>query len=173
MANVLVRESSLQSIADAIRGKNGTENTYKPSQMAEAIEAISGGGGITPTGTKQISIISNGTTTEDVTDYAHAEITVNVPSSGGGYTFDWASSSQVITIGANSVTNTQEAKSYFESYTYDYVLILSPLTVNNQFVGFSTTLPLRYKNGAIVNTVVGTNYDCALVEGTQYLILSK
>ena len=37
--------------------------------------------GITPTGTKQISITQNGTTTEDVTNYASAEITVNV--SGG------------------------------------------------------------------------------------------
>lgn len=36
-------------------------------------------GGITPTGTKQISITSNGTTTEDITNYADAEITVNVP----------------------------------------------------------------------------------------------
>lgn len=110
MANVLVQESSLQDIADAIRAKNGTQNTYKPSQMPEAIEAISGGGitptgtinittngthdvtnyasanvavptGSTPTGTKQISITENGTTTEDVTNYASAEISVNV--SGG------------------------------------------------------------------------------------------
>lgn len=114
MANVLVQESSLSAIADAIREKNGTQNTYKPAQMASAIEAISGGGitptgtinittngthdvtqyasanvnvptgGSTPTGTKQISITENGTTTEDVTNYASAEITVNVPSSGGG-----------------------------------------------------------------------------------------
>lgn len=40
-----------------------------------------GGGGITPTGTKQISITQNGTTTEDVTNYANAEITVNVSGS--------------------------------------------------------------------------------------------
>ena len=72
MANVLVQESSLQDIADAIRTKNGTQNTYKPSQMADAIEAISGGG-ITPTGT--INITTNGT--HDVTSYASAS--VNVP----------------------------------------------------------------------------------------------
>lgn len=79
MANVLVESNSLQDIADAIRTKNGTQNTYKPSQMADAIENLPSGGG---TGTKQISITENGTTTEDVSAYASAEITVNVPSSG-------------------------------------------------------------------------------------------
>lgn len=37
--------------------------------------------GTTPTGTKQINITSNGTTTEDVTNYATASITVAVPTS--------------------------------------------------------------------------------------------
>lgn len=36
-----------------------------------------------PTGTKQISITQNGTTTEDVAAYANAEITVNVQGGGG------------------------------------------------------------------------------------------
>lgn len=40
MANVLVQESSLSDIADAIRAKNGTNNTYKPAQMAGAIRDI-------------------------------------------------------------------------------------------------------------------------------------
>lgn len=43
MARVLINESNLENIADAIRGKNGTQNTYTPSQMASAISAISGG----------------------------------------------------------------------------------------------------------------------------------
>ena len=111
MPNVLVQESSLQDIADAIRSKNGTQDTYKPAEMADAIEAISGGGitptgtksitengtydvtafasaqvdvpTVTPTGTKQISITQNGTTTEDVTNYANAEITVDVSGGSG------------------------------------------------------------------------------------------
>lgn len=162
MANVLVDETALQDIADAIRTKNGTQNTYKPGQMADAIEAIPSGGitptgtvninsngthnvaqyasanvnvpnsyaasdegkvvsngalvaqgsdsvtqngtvdttliksltvnvptGSTPTGTKQISITQNGTVTEDVTNYASAEISVNVSSGGGDEDIDW------------------------------------------------------------------------------------
>lgn len=45
MSKVLVNESSLTGIANAIRGKNGSTDTYKPSEMAAAITAISGGGG--------------------------------------------------------------------------------------------------------------------------------
>lgn len=44
MGNVLVEASSLSAIADAIRDKLDTEDTYKPAEMAEAIESISGGG---------------------------------------------------------------------------------------------------------------------------------
>lgn len=45
MANVLVQDSSLTAIADAIRGKNGTTNTYKPGEMADAIINLPSGGG--------------------------------------------------------------------------------------------------------------------------------
>ena len=77
MTNVLVDDSYLSDIADSIRAKLGVQDTYKPSEMADAIDDI--GGGVTPTGTKQISITENGTTTEDVTNYASAQITVAVP----------------------------------------------------------------------------------------------
>ena len=45
MAKVLVNESSLSGIADAIRGKNGSTDTYMPNEMAAAITAIETGGG--------------------------------------------------------------------------------------------------------------------------------
>lgn len=79
MAKVLITEGYLSDIADAIREKKSSEDTYTPAEMADAIESIQTG--ITPTGTKSVSITSNGTTTEDVTNYASVEIAVNVPSS--------------------------------------------------------------------------------------------
>lgn len=44
MANtpVVVMDDTMTSIASAIRGKNGSSDTYKPSEMANAIENIAG-----------------------------------------------------------------------------------------------------------------------------------
>jgi len=72
-------DSDLTSVANAIRTKGGTSSQLAfPSGFVSAISNIPTGGS-TPTGTKQIGITQNGTTTEDVTNYASAEITANVP----------------------------------------------------------------------------------------------
>lgn len=40
MSNVLIEQSTLSNIADAIRAKNGLSNTYTPSQMINAINSL-------------------------------------------------------------------------------------------------------------------------------------
>lgn len=80
MAKVLVNESSLTGIANAIRGKNGSTDTYKPSEMAAAITAISGGG--EPT-IEALSITANGTYTAPDGVDGYSPVTVNVPQDGG------------------------------------------------------------------------------------------
>lgn len=44
MGNKLYQESSIKAIADAIRAKNGTSDTYKVAEMGDAVRAIQGGG---------------------------------------------------------------------------------------------------------------------------------
>lgn len=45
MATMITDSANYSAIANAIRAKNGTENTYTPAQMADAISAITSGGG--------------------------------------------------------------------------------------------------------------------------------
>lgn len=82
MANenkVIVTKSKLDALADSISAKTSESLPMTITQMKNAVDRIdTSGGGITPTGTKQISITTNGTVTEDVMAYANAEISVNV-----------------------------------------------------------------------------------------------
>lgn len=80
------------------------------TRMKATIE-IPVGGGSTPTGTKQISITANGTTTENVTDYADAEITTNVPN-----TYTASDEGKVVSSGALA---SQTSRSVTANGTYD------------------------------------------------------
>lgn len=105
MAKVLYEESNIQAIADAIRSKNGTNNTYKTSDMAAAIAAITTGGG-------------DGTCTrEHIPEEAYA-LTGDIRYAFGGKRFKWfAESCDKITT--NNIT---EAEHLFDESEIEHIL---------------------------------------------------
>ena len=67
MTKVTITEDYLENIADAIRSKNGSSNTYTPAQMAPAIQAIpTGGGGGGVSSLKVTSIMSSSSATASI-----------------------------------------------------------------------------------------------------------
>lgn len=99
---VLTEVSDVVTPAEETNPKNynfSIESTW------EEIEYSAGGGGITPSGTKNISITQNGMTTEDVTEYASAEITVDVPNSyAAGDEGKVVSSGELVSQTSQSIT---------------------------------------------------------------------
>lgn len=86
-------------IANAIRTKLGNSTQLKPTQMADAINNIPTG--ITPSGTKNLSINVNGTTTENVNTYEFVQVTTNVVPNLQSKTVVPTTSSQSVTADSN------------------------------------------------------------------------
>lgn len=72
-----------------------TLNSTYDTTLIDSVTVNVSGGGVIPTGTKEISITQNGTVTEDVTAYANVEVTTNVSTS---FSVDLAGS------GTNTIT---------------------------------------------------------------------
>lgn len=105
MADYLVTDTDLTSIASAIRTKGGTSAQLTfPGGFVDAVGAIPTGG-TTPTGTKQINISASGTITEDVTNYASVEVAVPQGSAGTPTAVKGSVSNHSISV-TPSVTNT-------------------------------------------------------------------
>lgn len=85
MASVIVSDRSLQNIANAIRNKNGLTDTYTPSQMAAAINALTPNGGFagTPTaGDTPVLINHNGFVPARSTEPSATGISLTIPIAG-------------------------------------------------------------------------------------------
>lgn len=94
-------DTNIKAIADAIREKNGTENTYKTSEMASAIlEIQAGGGDIDALIDRSITEISSNVTSIGDAAFEDCEslITADFPlvTSIGGGAFTWCKSMKSI-----------------------------------------------------------------------------
>lgn len=108
---------------------NGTYNASSDSADGFSSVVVNVPTGITPTGTKQINISQNGTTTEDVTNYANAQITVNV--SGGGTP---SQTQHTIYFEFSDNTNTTITAYWDGTFITDAIRATTPRTYNNKTV---------------------------------------
>lgn len=92
MANVLVEETYLEEIADAIREKNGLTATYKPDQMATAIRNIK-------TSTSNV-VVSADEVLRAVVDRSITALTEDTITTVGKYAFAYAEDLNNINLSA-------------------------------------------------------------------------
>lgn len=109
MAKVIVTESSLENIADAIRAKLGTQTQYKPNQMASAIGQIHGEPVL-----ETLSATANGTYNPSSGKDGFSQAVVNVPN-----TYALADEGKVVSNGALVA---QTSQSITQNGTYDTTL---------------------------------------------------
>ena len=142
MSQVLVTEQHLRDIAYAIRSKLGASDTYRPGEMAAAIQEIDTSG-IHPAGT--VAIGANGTV--DVTQYASAAVDVQP-------------NLQSKTVTRNGTVTPDTG--------YDG---LSSVVVDIQGGGGSAGLLKMHQLGYYTNEYRGNIYGSSAIEGANLVLL--
>ena len=146
----------LTAIANKIRTKGGTSASLEfPTGFEDAVDAIPTG--IQPTGTKQINISANGTTTHDVENYANAQVVAAVPN-----TYSAGDEGKVVSDGALVA---QTSDTVTQNGTVDTTLINS-LTVNVSGGGGGLPADMTYSSITYTPTAdIGTtnNYFGSIV----------
>lgn len=108
MAITTINDIHLTNIAEAIRNKNGSSDTYKPSEMATAISNIeTGGGGETPEYTRVDYIQFNGNQLVDTGIIGNQDTQICA-------SFTWESTTQRHLYGCASSDNTKSITSYMD-----------------------------------------------------------
>lgn len=129
MAIVTIDDTNLVNIANAIRSKNGTNNTYKPSEMASAIENIeTGGGGEQPEYTRVEYIQFTGEQTVDTGIICNQNTKLKV-------VFTREKSAQHYLFGVASTDNTASVTAYLGgSWRFGNKSTTKTLTTNEDMV---------------------------------------
>lgn len=168
MANVIINDTNLTNIANAIRGKNGTTTTYKPSEMAAAITAISGGGGGSDVPAEALAFsgdcsylfynnnwnwfwntYKNSITTSDMTGAASMF-----------HTFYSAASSVVLNFRANYDVRTDNMFYHCSNKVVSKIVNLKPNSMKSMFQDYgATTLP-EFENLNMSGIQASTSGDC-------------
>ena len=134
MATVTTNNQYYTDIANAIRGKNGTETQYKPSEMAAAIQAISGGGEPEPPddGKTRLYITVPANAMEGLPPPRNQVPLYIQQTVANGVTIDWGDGTAPETLPGTGNVNT--------THTYeqagDYIISLDP--VEGCELGFGT-----------------------------------
>ena len=124
MATVTTNNQYYTDIANAIRGKNGTEIQYKPSEMAAAIQAISGGGEPEPPddGKTRLYITVPANAMEGLPPPRNQVPLYIQQTVANGVTIDWGDGTPTETLPGVKTVNT--------THTYeqagDYIISLDP-----------------------------------------------
>lgn len=164
MANVFVDDASLQAIAGAIRAKNGSTETYKPGQMAAAIQAIETGGGLEINGIIDKYVVADGGSVSagDFVQFVNEYVTGTDTQLSS--TSNTGNNISAVELSGNRALIVHGSGSGSACYLYGIVVEVSGNTIT---AGVDTQLSTIENSGAFVKAVkVKENNVCIVHSGT-------
>jgi len=202
MSKVLVTEGHLSNIAEAIRAKNGSSNTYRPGDMAAAIEAIPTGGsapllyrlegffGNVTALVSSLNVTLSGTIGETVVLIVEHRTAINV--TGGMTLIDMSRGSgdfaQYISVYTKALTSTTETVTITTTDTSNTILAAATVYFNRPLsigapvqqqmdTGISTyrytILPSQHMRLAVVNNSYAGTSSTHTIAKTRHVLPSN